>query len=194
MIAKLGKVYGTLKGSGNSPTESLAGISKLMAGGFSAEAGTQTLAMMPQIAPGREAFSLQSMLSEVEQGITKGTIGEKQGVKEGMEPREELKAIAGFLNKQMRTGKTAEQQTAILHREIGEMNVGPRVARSLQAMGRLGLAVFEQAEQKTARIGDDEVDKSIARHRKSRLGIREHTQADRALARAKIGEEEGADP
>jgi len=190
MAAKLGKVYGTLEGAGGAPTERLAGLQKLIALGYTPEGAAQTLAMMKQVAPGREGFALQTMQMGVEEGLTKGTIGARQGVKEGMDPREELKAIATYLNQRMQAGKTPEEQTAILNREAGEMTTSPRSKMMLARLGRLGPAAFEQAEARTAAVPEDEMQKQIEEHRQDTLGKREKTLAELAAIRAKKGEEE----
>ena len=190
MSAKLGKVYGTLEGAGGAPTERLAGLQKLISLGYTPESAAQTLAMMKQVAPGREGFALQTIQMGVEEGLTKGTIGARQGVKEGMDPRQELKAIATFLHEKMERGQTPEERKAILNREAAEMTTSPRSRMYLARLGELGPAAFEQAEARTAAVPEDEIQKRIEEHREGTLGKREQVSAQRAEARAIGGEEE----
>jgi len=190
MAAKLGKVYGTLEGAGGAPTERLAGLQKLTALGYTAEGAAQTLAMMKQVAPHREAFALQSIQMGIEEGLTKGTIGTRQGVKEGMDPREEMKALATFLHAKAERGRTPQERQAILNREAAEMVTQPKSKMYLARLGELGPAAFEQAEARTAAVPADEIQQRVEEHRRGTLGKREKTLAELAAARAVGGEEE----
>jgi hypothetical protein len=189
MTAKVGKVYGTLEGAGGSPTDRMAGMQKLTALGYTAESAAQTLVAMKQIAPGREAMALQQMQMGVEEGITKGTIGKKQGVKEGMAPDEELKAVATYLHTKMEKGGNEEEQKKILNREVAAMTTSPRAKIMLQNLGRVGPAAFDQAEQRAKDVPDDEVEKQIAADRGTDPGLARHAEAHLAEAKSKTGEE-----
>jgi len=186
-LVKFGKVHGVLEGVGGPVGERAAAMSKLQAQGFSAEGAAETLAMMKRVAPGREAFALQTVQMGIEEGVTKGTIGQRQGVKEGMGPEEELKAVTTYLHKRMETGKTPEEQTKIVQREVAEMTTSPRAKNMLARLAREGVAGYEAAGARMAAIPADEVEKQIEAHRDTALGKDEAAEAHLKAAEAKTG-------
>jgi len=185
LLAELGKVAGTLKGAGPDLSENLANLKRAEAGGFSPVAGAQTLATFQAIAPGRSGRTLDTTMSGLEQALQAGTLGARQGVKPGMEPREQLKALTGYLEGTLKQGGEGRLEGA-----IGDITKNPAMSRTLERLAKMGVQRgFTDVEARTAGISDTAIEDQIAKARETGEGKARHASARLAAATAKIGEE-----
>jgi hypothetical protein len=187
MLSKLGKVYAGLKASSTEPEQLMAGMTELMAAGFTAEDAAASIAQMPEIAPGQEATYLQRTTMELGQQQREGKIGEKQGLREGMNPREKLKQVTKYLQGKMEAGKTPEEKEKILQREVGEMTGEAVAFRTLTGLARQGPQAMEQWEKLVQETPENAVQTTVEADRDTDAGKVRVAEAKAAAGKAETG-------
>ena len=180
MEARIGKLYATLEAASTDPQKLIPGMTEVMAGGMAPEAAAASISQMPEIAPGQEATYLNRTIMELQQQIREGKIGEEQGVKKGMAPRDMLKAMVKNLAGRQAKGEDLDDAIASVTTQDIPM-------KTLKGLVGAGPAAMESWDKMIEDTPADVVDKSLGASRVTEPGRLAHDEAAAAAASARLG-------
>jgi len=180
LLARAGKVFGGLEESSVDVSHLLPMTTMAMAQGFSPEESAQTLAMMPEIAPGQEGTYMLRAVEALRTRVQKGE-GEEFGLKKGMKPYEILTTAVQNIKDRAAKGEDVEDL-------IKEATHGERVSgKALRGMIDQGPEAFARWRRVVEDIPEDQVQRIIESERTTESGLQRAVDSRKAVEQARMG-------
>lgn len=180
MKEKAGKVFATLEASSAPVAHLLPMMTRAQAQGFSAEEASQTLAMMPEIAPEEEGTYLLRAVSALRERVQKGE-GGKFGLKKGMTPYQILTTAVSNIRARQAKGEDLDD---LLTAATGGEEVSGKALRGLVNQGPEGFARWRGVMDKVSKT---QLQDTILAERKTESGRQRHVDSVLAAERARLG-------